>query len=595
MSVSENNSPAPGTFKTPTATPTPLVMNGDSRHDSNIAIPSNTFESIVPIPVTVSRKQSGGILTGPLANPTSLQYSLSNLNIFQNLPSETQHGVDDLTRMKMAMLSTVPTEVKWALKKYLAYSNKAPYMISLNNLPELLPSFASFVVAMKPLIENFDEPIIIDEQKMAILQNGVNGLLILRNLAQDMDSIQVLIKDESIKDFILFILIKFKENISSDSNWVVYQSNTSYFNELIHYVVDLMEAISTYLAPAGKDNKYFQNLVNILNKTKDRYMIISILRSLSRLLVRSKEDEESAANNLDENTLSYIVSFLLIDCDSELIIASLDFLYQYILPGSSRINILLNESQRFATLSTILPKLLTYNVKTPNYSLLSNQETKLIRRIRPPPSKNAPSLSDDLFQKLLKLNEPMRSTAWLRCCFEPISDAEVKQITLWRSYESLFNTKVKESGRKLLPAVEFIKNVSNAFNNASAMVVNDPQTGKKRFVIKGVQPRPNALSIEDGNLASRKSVSSKQRSKFLNQSGSIKEAEQEPLPELSFPKRLTDVSKVAATFLCLISNDDKSSGSELCKKIKPVVLHKLADVPPLSSVLSEYLDNTPSI
>jgi len=219
MSVSENNSPAPGTFKTPTATPTPLVMNGDSRHDSNIAIPSNTFESIVPIPVTVSRKQSGGILTGPLANPTSLQYSLSNLNIFQNLPSETQHGVDDLTRMKMAMLSTVPTEVKWALKKYLAYSNKAPYMISLNNLPELLPSFASFVVAMKPLIENFDEPIIIDEQKMAILQNGVNGLLILRNLAQDMDSIQVLIKDESIKDFILFILIKFKENISSDSNW----------------------------------------------------------------------------------------------------------------------------------------------------------------------------------------------------------------------------------------------------------------------------------------------------------------------------------------------------------------------------------------
>ncbi|SMN20476.1 similar to Saccharomyces cerevisiae YML127W RSC9 Component of the RSC chromatin remodeling complex [Maudiozyma saulgeensis] len=596
MSVSENNSPAPGTFKTATATPTPLIIAGDSsRHDSNIAVPLNTFESIIPIPVAVSRKQSGGILTGPLANPTSLQYSLSNLNIFQNLPSETQHGVDDLTRMKMAMLSTVPTEVKWALKKYLAYSNKAPYMISLKNLPELLPSFSSFVVAMKPLIENFNEPIIVDEQKMTILQNGINGLLILRNLAQDMDSIQILIKDESIKDFILYMLIKFKENLCGDSKWVVYQSNTSYFNELIHYVVDLMEAISTYLAPAGKDNKYFQNLVQILNKTKDRYIIISILRSLSRLLVRSKEDEESAADNLDEETLTYIVSFLLIDCDSELIIASLDFLYQYILPGSSRINILLNEIHRFATLSTVLPKLLTYNVKIPNYSLLSNQKIKLIKRIRSAPPKNSPTLSDELFQELLKLNEPMRSTAWLRCCYEPVSDAEVKQITLWRSYESLFNTKVKESGRKLLPAVEFIKNVSNAFNNASAMVVTDPKTGKKRFVIKGVQPRPNALSIEDGNLASRKSVSNKQRSKFLSQSGAIKEAQQEPLPEITFPKRLTDVSKVAATFICLISNDDKSSGSELCKKIKPVVLHKLADVPPLSSALSEYLDNTPSI
>lgn len=596
MSGSDHNSPMTGSLITPTMTPTPITGMSSSNLVNGINPNVNTFESIVPIPVTVSRTQSNGIITGPFSNPNSLQYSLSNLNIFQNLPSETKHGVDDLTRMKMALLSPIQTEMKWALKKYLAYSNKAPYMISLKNLPDLLPSFVNFIVQMKPLIENFNDPIIINSDSMNIIQNGINSLLILRNLAQDMDSIQVLIKDDSIKQFILFILVKFKENLSSDSNWFVYQSNTSFFNEIIHYIVDLMEAISTYLAPAGKNDPYFQSLVEILKFTKDRYIIISILRSLSRLLVRSKEDEDSAADSLDQNILSHIVSLLLIDCDSELVIASLDFLYQYILPGNSRINILLNDKQRFATLTTVLPKLLTYNVKIPNYSMLSKQEIRLIKRIKSDPPKDAPILSDSLFQELVKLNEPMRSTAWLRCCFEPVNDSEVKQIILWRSYESKFNTRVKETGRKLLPAVEFIKNVSNAFHNASAMVLTDSKTGKKRFVIKGIQPRRKAISIEEGKMASRNSIKDdNHNSKFIDDSGIIKKSEQEPLYTVTFPTKLSDVSKVAATFLCLISNDDKNSGSDLCKKIKPVVLHKLADVPPLSSALSEYLDNTANI
>lgn len=590
-SFSGANSPFPVTFKTPTGTPTPL--GGINVDDQEIV--NHSFQSIIPNPISVSRNQSEGILIGSGSNPTSLQYSLSNLNIFQTLPSETIHGTDDLARMKMALLSGMQDEIKWSLKKYLTYSNKAPYMISLKNLPDLLPLFSNFIFKLKPLIEHFNEPLMTNDKPMHDLQNGLNSLLILRNLAQDMDSIQILIKDSSVKDFILYVLIKLKSFLSKDSKWTVFESNTSFFNELIHYVIDLMEAISSYLAPAKKDDHFFQNLVAILNKTKDRYMIISILRSLSRLLVRSKEDEESAADNLDQETLSYIVSFLLIDCDSELLIASLDFLYQYILPGNGRITILFQDKQRFATLCTTLPKLLTYNVKIPNYSLLSNKEIKLIKRIRPAPPKEAPAISDDLFEQLLKLNEPMRSTTWLRCCFEPVKDSEFNQIALWRAYESKLNSRVKESGRKLLPAVEFIKNVSNAFHEAAAMVVTDPTTGKKRFVIKGIQPRPRSLSMEEGEAASMNPVVNKLKSKFLDDSDVIEPSNQEQLPEIKFPKKLSEVSKVAATFLCLISNDDKGLGVEVCKKIKPIVFHKLADVPPLSSALSEYLDNTPSI
>ncbi|GMM58526.1 Rsc9 protein [Maudiozyma humilis] len=590
--VSNTNSPMPGNLGS--VNDSSLNLGGVAAEMQDSV--SHTFDSVVPVPITVTRAQSSGILTGALADPTSLQYSLSNLNIFQSLPSETARGTDDLTRMKMAMLSTVPDEVKWALKKYLTYSNKAPYMISLKNMPELLPLFVQFIMDLEPLLQTFDRPTIVDDAKMGTMQNGIHALLILRNLAQDTDSIQVLIKNTDIKEFILFVLEKMSESMQEDSQWVLYESNASYFNEITHYVIDLMEAIATYLAPAKKDDLYFKNLVQILNKTKDRYTIISIFRSLSRLLVRSKEDEQSAADNLDDKTLSYIVSFLLIDCDAELIIAALDFLYQYILAGNVRITTLLSDSQRFATLSAVLPKLLTYNVKFPNYALLASKEIKLVKRIRSAPPKEPPVIPDELFAQLLKFNEPMRSTAWLRCCFEPVRDAEFKQIALWRAYENKFSSKVKDSGRKLLPAVEFIKNVGNAFEDASAMVATDPKTGQKRFVIQGIQARTKAVSIEEGEIAARSSGDSRPRSKFIDSAGIIKPAQQEPLPEIVFPKALSDVSKVSATFLCLLSNDDEESrGSELCKKIKPIVLHKLADVPPLSSVLSEYLDNTPNV
>ncbi|CCF55730.1 hypothetical protein KAFR_0A02940 [Kazachstania africana CBS 2517] len=589
--ISVTNSPIPVNNSTPNLTPTPGTLNENDTH--------NSFQSVIPIPINVTRLQSNGIITGLAANPKSLQYSLSNLNIFQTLPKETSRGVDDLTRMKMAILSGLTEEIKWSLKKYLAYSNKAPYMINLKNLPELLDIFKKFILDLKPIIENLNNPIINNSSIMDDLQNGLNCLLILRNLAQDTDSIQILVKDNEIKDFLLFVLTKYELNHKPHSKWQIYESNRLYVNELIHYTIDLMEAISTYIAPAKKDDPYFQKLVSILNFTKDRYMVISLLRSLSRLLVRSKADEESAADNLDDKTLQKVVSFILIETDADLITASLDFLYQYILPGNQRINKLLDDHERFSILSTMIPKLLSYNVKLPNYSELAGKQIKLVKRIKAPPPVKVPELSDPLFQELLQLNEPMRSTAWLRCCFDPIKDAEFTQIQLWRSYESKFSKAVHDSGRKLLPAVEFIKNVSNAFHNASAMVITDPVSGKKRFVIRGIQPRKSPLSIEDGEIAAKNPLTKQQNnlnSKFIDeQNKMIKPVKQETLPKLVFPTELSEVSKTTATFLCLISNNSKGKGHDLCKQIKPVVLHKLADIPPLSSALSEYMDNIPSI
>lgn len=591
MSVFTTNSPTP---QAATDTPTSIGGNGDDHMgaDGEDVNNTNMFSNMVAQPIKVTRNQSDGVSIG--TNTKSLQYSLANLTVFQNLPRETSRGVDDLTRMKMAILSGVPEEVKWALKKYLAYSNKAPYMINLKDLPSLLPLFRKFISRLEKMIERFDSPLFGDPESLDILQTGLNSILILRNLSQDTESIQVLVNDKYIKSFILHILQNFECVATSSSDWQLFQGNASFFNELTHYVLDLMEAISSYIAPAKKDDLYFKTLLSLLNYTKDRYMVISILRSLSRLLVRSKADEESAADNINEKTLSLIVSFLIVECDNELMSASLDFLYQYILPGSQRISFLLGDPHRFATLAAILPKLLTYNVVQPNYSTLERTDIKLVKRLRPSAPTVAPELNKELFAQLFEMNEPMRSTAWLRCCFEPVTDAEFTQISLWRAYESKFSQPVRDSGRKLLPAVEFIKNVSNAFHEASAMVITDPTTGKKRFVMKGIQPRVRPLGIVEGEVAARNPLPSLQ-SKFLDEVTNVTPSKQEELPQVRFPTKLSNLSKAAATFLCLLSNESEGPGSKFCTTIKPVILHKLADIPPLSCALSEYMDNTPGL
>ena len=80
----------------------------------------------------------------------------------------------------------------------------------------------------------------------------------------------------------------------------------------------------------------------------------------------------------------------------------------------------------------------------------------------------------------------------MRCCFEEDLDADITQIALWQSYQARF-TEYVSKGRPLLAAADFIKNVSVAFANASAMVIPVPPNSQK-FIIKGIKPRLTPLS-----------------------------------------------------------------------------------------------------
>lgn len=138
-----------------------------------------------------------------------------------------------------------------------------------------------------------------------------------------------------------------------------------------------------------------------------------------------------------------------------------------------------------------------------------------------------PELSDQLYDIIVKFHEPLRASTWLRCCYEPVYQTypedleiqgaipgEVTQISLWKAYEKQFEKvwQPQENGTltpnnfpKLLPAVDFIKNVSAAFPHSQAMmqvIESDTVSGqppKRKFVIKGIQPRQFVVNIDVGN------------------------------------------------------------------------------------------------
>ena len=94
----------------------------------------------------------------------------------------------------------------------------------------------------------------------------------------------------------------------------------------------------------------------------------------------------------------------------------------------------------------------------------------------------------------MELSEPERSSQWLRCCFIEDSECEITQIALWQAYQSRF-ADPRVTGGGVLPAAEFIKNVSNTFTNAQAQVINGPGTATK-FIIKGIRPLETAHTFE---------------------------------------------------------------------------------------------------
>lgn len=528
---------------------------------------------------------------------------------------------------------------------------------------------------------NFTTPL--NTKDVFIVECSLTSLLILRNLAQDLDHITNLIKlNGNVFKKMIFKYLSFTKKYLYDSNanTQLFHTNGTFVKEFQYYTIDLIEAIASFLQPTNfqdsevdneEDQVVYGCLVEILKMVKDKYLIISILRSLSRLnaltkttsINMSEENETTGLNvnakgintngvtekitsktvhELNVNTLSghdpnttskniipsikekgssyavidsplltKIVSFLLDRStnDDELLLAVLDFLQQYVHQNfASPVENLFSNEQRYTLLTTVFPQLLAFKIKnTPQYLNYNMQQVKLIQRVQPKIPEQPPILPDALFNEILQLNEPERSTAYLRCCFEPDLEAEFTQIKLWRCYDSLFGKKVKENNRKMIAAVDFIKNVSNSISTASAVVFPDPvDPTKKRFVVKGIKPRPFAVGIATGtklamidsetlqkmskNFTKLSTSNDKQENKDKkSNTKTIELPQQTKLHDIKFPTKLSDVSNTTTVLLNLLSKSNNKKCQQFCLELKPMIMRKIVDIPPLAPALKDYL------
>jgi chromatin structure-remodeling complex subunit RSC9 len=244
--------------------------------------------------------------------------------------------------------------------------------------------------------------------------------------------------------------------------------------ELKHYALDIAEQLTKYLHFDETDPLYISLLQQL--QSSDRGAILTALRAISRISMNLEEN--NLLKGVPAAAIQNIIDWTLLN-DEDLVHACLDFLYQYTAVVDN-VDFLITHVA-VEPLINQLVRLLAHGAK------ILEKEWNIGREYRIPAPEEIARLPRELFLQLLKLEEPDRSSQWLRCLFEEDKDESITQIALWQAYQSCFTPTVAETGIPLLQAAEFIKNVSTTFaDKAAAQVQAGPV---QKFIIKGIRRR----------------------------------------------------------------------------------------------------------
>lgn len=374
-------------------------------------------------------------------------------------------GVDWVTRISMSLKSGIESEITWALMGLMDLSCRQPEMLTLTSNGSVLPTlldiaYKSSVWSPEASLE--EEGLMELKDEFESRQQALNAVLILRNLALDPKNSQLLANTPK-----CVLLVERGLKLSK---------GVSRFSEMKSYCVDIAEAISFHINIESADHTFFRSILSVLQSDCDnRGILIPALRALSRLVVRD-ENNVLGSGEFEKGELDNVLRYLTVD-DDELISAALDLLYQFTL-RQENCSVLLSSLYNREICSTQLVRLLRWKLHEPEMDYI-----RVPRRTLPSP----PILPEWIVNELLEFEEPDRATNWIRASYINDPAGEVTQISLWKAYETQFESYSRQ-GRKLLPAVEFIKNVTSAFDDCQAMVVNLPDQTRK-FIIKGIKPR----------------------------------------------------------------------------------------------------------
>lgn len=416
------------------------------------------------------------------------------------LPGTGFPGPNIYIRALHALRSKEPEEEAYALHHLVKISHERGDKYRFDQFPGLMEALIEKVIQAASLYYDvhFEISYVEEDFNQPSTLNGLDGTTdLLRRIQalQKIDRRDDLLPEEDAKTLnmineaalILRNMVMLQENASLVStvpilkDLIVILLNLPKLpssNELRHYGLEIAQETTRFWDLETQSPVYQSLLAQI--DYEDRGNIITSLRALGRIGL----DIPDAANKLTGipvKILKSICDWLLVE-DDELRVACLDFLYLFT-GFVDNVGILVNEVD-IEVLVHQLVRLLQFGAQAfeerrgaPKASKQSSQ------------ADDAPKLSSSIIEQLVSLDEPERSSQWLRTCYEEDPTGEITQIQLWTAYNAAFSETVAKDPayKSLMPAKDFITNVSTTFVGAQAQVITT--TSPPKYTIKGIRPR----------------------------------------------------------------------------------------------------------
>ena len=408
------------------------------------------------------------------------------------LPGTGFIGPNIYVRAQLALQSGIPEEEQYALHHLVKISHERGDKYRFDQFPGLAEALIKKVLQISSLFYDVDWEISYEDEIMGPDEEVLNGLRGTSDVIQKLRSRIPLVTNDSMHDAsFLSQLNRITEAGLVIRNMCMLEENAKYLSvhplirdylailldlpqhtqivELRHYALETAEQVLKY-CDLGPNDALYHSLLDQLGR-EDRGAITITLRAISRIAMTHTPAKR--LDDIPDEILQKVQDWLLVE-DEDLRSACLDFFMQYTSFADNVDNLL--QAVDAEALARQLSRFLSYAAKEHKDTQPSAEQEK------EDTSLPVPRLSRSIVENLLKLDEPERSSEWLRMCFLPDLNAEMTQISLWQAYQGTFAA--FQPSHPHLIAGDFIKNVSTTFTGATAQVA-----GSNKYVIKGIRAR----------------------------------------------------------------------------------------------------------
>ncbi|KAF2718388.1 hypothetical protein K431DRAFT_287670 [Polychaeton citri CBS 116435] len=416
------------------------------------------------------------------------------------LPGTGFIGPNIYIRAQQALQSGIESEEAYALHHLVKISHERGEKYQFSQFPGLAEALVSYVLRIGRIFWDFDPDVsyayplpeddfatdyldglysttnlldklskrmpkftygtVMDTTTHVELQRITEANLILRNMAMFDFNASYLAREPLTRDWLTLTLSLPKH---------------STVTELRVLALEAAEQIVKYMDVSEDDDLYY-SLLALVQDTQDRAIATTGFRTLARISMSLPGPKK--LERISKEVMQRCADFLMVD-DEELRSSVLDFLISFTSFGANVEDLI--DQIDIGSLTRQLSQLLLFDAKeqrSPTKQPKADDDDTTTPNDIPP----VPRLSRSVVESLtVKLDEPERSSEWLRMCFLPDSRSEMTQISLWQAYQSTFAP--FHGSHPHLIAGDFIKNVSSTFQGATAQVAG------QKYVIRGIRSR----------------------------------------------------------------------------------------------------------